>query len=262
MAKNVKNSKFACMMFIITLLFFYLPLMVLIVFSFNQSKAGIRWEAFSFKWYQELFLNSDKIWAGFRKSILIAVISASTSTIIGTLGAIGMYLYNFKIKKYLQVISYMPLIIPDIIMGISLLLFFVNVKWQLGMTTIFISHTTFNLSFVILIILARMDEFDKSILEAAYDLGATEMQALMRVIVPMTIPGMLAGFLMAMTLSLDDFVITFFVSGPGSSTLPLEIYSMIRFGVSPVINAISVLLIGITLIFVFSTTNLRKYMIK
>jgi spermidine/putrescine transport system permease protein len=132
----------------------------------------------------------------------------------------------------------------------------------LGLTTIFIAHTTFNIPFVLFIILSRLEEFDYSIVEAAYDLGATEWQALTKVIIPAILPGIISGFLIAVTLSFDDFVTTFFVAGPGSSTLPLRIYSMIRLGVSPVINALSVLLIGISIILTLSTKSLQKYLIK
>lgn len=132
----------------------------------------------------------------------------------------------------------------------------------MGLTTIFIAHTTFNIPFVLFIILSRLEEFDYSIVEAAYDLGATEWQALTKVIIPAILPGIISGFLIAVTLSFDDFVTTFFVAGPGSSTLPLRIYSMIRLGVSPVINALSVLLIGISIILTLSTKSLQKYLIK
>ena len=132
----------------------------------------------------------------------------------------------------------------------------------MGLTTIFIAHTTFNIPFVLFIILSRLEEFDYSIVEAAYDLGATEWQALTKVIIPAILPGIISGFLIAVTLSFDDFVTTFFVAGPGSSTLPLRIYSMIRLGVSPAINALSVLLIGISIILTLSTKSLQKYLIK
>jgi spermidine/putrescine transport system permease protein len=159
-------------------------------------------------------------------------------------------------------VTYLPIIMPEIIMGISLLVFFANIKWPLGFGTIFIAHTTFCIPFVLFIVMARLDEFDYSIIEAAYDLGAKERDSLWKVILPMSMPGIISGFLMAMTLSLDDFVITFFVAGPGASTLPLHVYSMIRFGVSPVINALSVILVGGTLILSLSTRNIQKYMIE
>ena len=220
----------------------------------------MKWAGFSLKWYKQLFFHSDILWGAVKNSLIVAIASSLISTIIGTFGAIGIYWYNFKYKKYLQVVTYFPLIIPDIIMGISLLILFAGIKWKLSLFTIFIAHTTFNIPYVLFIIMSRLDEFDYSIIEAAYDLGATEKDALLKVILPVTMPGIVSSFLMAMTLSMDDFVITFFVSGPGSSTLPLHIYSMIRFGVSPIINALSVILIAITIIFALSTRNIQKYM--
>jgi len=247
--------------FIIAMLFFYMPLMVLIVYSFNEGKSS-RWTGFSIHWYEELFLNSRTLWNAFENSVLVALASSCVATLIGTLGAIGITWYSFVHKKYLRMASYLPIIIPEIVIGISLLIFFAGLHWQLSLWTIFIAHTTFNIPFVLFIIISRLDEFDYSIIEAAYDLGATEFHALTRVILPMSIPGIISGFLIAMTLSMDDFVITFFVAGPGSSTLPLHIYSMIRIGVSPVINAISVVLIAGTFIFALSSKNIQKYMFK
>ena len=256
---NKRRISFA--VFLITMMFFYLPLMVLIVYSFNDGKS-MKWAGFSLRWYQQLFFNSDDLWKAFENSIIIALGSSALATIIGTLGAIGLTWYNFVHKRYLKVVSYLPIIVPEIVIGISLLIFFSGIKFQLSLWTIFIAHTTFNIPFVLFIIMSRLDEFDYSIIEAAYDLGATEWHALTKVILPVSIPGIVSGFLMAMTLSMDDFVITFFVAGPGSSTLPLHIYSMIRFGVSPVINAISVVLIAGTFILALSSKNIQKYMFK
>lgn len=247
--------------FIVSMLFFYIPLVILVVFSFNEGKAMI-WKGFSIKWYKELFLYSENIWAACRYSIFIALISGIISTIIGTLAAISLQWHSYKFKKYLQVLTYLPLIIPEIILGVSLLILFASIHLQLGFTTIFIAHTTFNIPFVLFIILSRLEEFDYSIVEAAYDLGATEWQTLVKIILPSIRPAIISGFLIAVTLSFDDFVTTFFVAGPGSSTLPLRIYSMIRLGVSPVINALSVFLIGIAIILTLSTKKLQKYIVK
>ena len=255
------KSKFSLYVFAATLVFFYLPLVILLVFSFNDGKA-LSWQGFTWRWYSELFLYSRPLWQAFQNSIVIALCSSAIATVIGTLGAIGLYWYKVKYKKYLQAITYLPLIIPEIIIGVALLIFFSGIKMPLGLVTIFLAHTTFNIPFVLFIVLARIQEFDFSIVEAAYDLGAREIDALLKVIVPMLFPAILSGFLMAMTLSLDDFVITFFVAGPGSSTLPLHIYSMIRYGVSPVINALSVVLIVGTILLTASTSKMHKYMFK
>lgn len=253
-----RDNKFTFTLFVITMLFFYIPLLILIAYAFNGGKGSV-WQGFSTRWFTELFTNSDRLWKSCEYSLVIATFSALVSTTIGTLGAIAIHWHNFKHKKYLQVISYLPLIIPEIIMGVSLLFMFTQIKFQLGLTTIFLAHTTFNIPFVLFIVLSRLDEFDYSIVEAAYDLGANELQTLQKVIIPSLMPAIISGFLMAITLSLDDFVITFFVAGPGSSTLPLHIYSMVKFGVSPVINALSVILIAGTTALALSSKKIQKY---
>ena len=245
--------------FWMTILFFYAPLMVLIVFSFNEGRS-MNFTGFSFRWYKVLFFDSAKLWGSFYNTVIIALSSALVSTLIGTLGAIGIYWYNFKLKKYLEVISYLPIILPEIIIGVSMLMFFAGMNIPLGISTIIIAHITFNIPFVMLIVIARLSEFDYSIIEAAHDLGATEMDTLLKVIIPMCMPGILSGFLVAITLSIDDFVITFFVTGPGASTLPLHIYSMLRFGLSPAINALSVILIVGSLVMAFMSKKLFRHM--
>ena len=244
-----------------TMIFFYAPLVILIIFSFNEGRS-MNLTGFSFKWYKELFFNSAKLWGSFYNTIVIALVSALVSTIIGTLGAIGMYWYHFKLKKYLEVVSYLPIILPEIIIGVSMLMFFSSINLPLGLFTIVLAHITFNIPYVLLIVIARLSEFDYSIIEAAYDLGATEMDTLLKVILPITLPGILSGFLIAITLSIDDFVITFFVTGPGASTLPLHIYSMLRFGLSPVINSLSVILIIGSLVMAFSSKRFFRHMFK
>jgi len=249
------------MVFFSTVAFLFLPLLLLVLYSFNESKT-MSWQGFSFVWYQKLFLESRDLWKSFWNSIFIAVTSAFSATIIGTLGAIGISWHRFRLKKYVQIISFLPLILPEIIIGVSMLIFFAGIKLHLGLLTIFIAHTSFNLPFVLLIVLSRLEEFDFSIIEASYDLGAQELQTLFKVIIPVSMPGIFSAFLTAVTLSLEDFVITFFVSGPGSTTLPLYIYSMIRFGVSPVINALSVVMLSGTVLLVFLMRNFLKYTVN
>jgi len=253
-----KKLSFSQTIFIATIAFLFMPLFVLVFYSFNESK-GMAWTGFSLVWYEKLFFSSKDLWHAFRNSAVVALASAATATVIGTLGAIGVNWYKFKFKTYVQAITFLPMILPEIIIGVSLLVFFAGVKMRLGLTTIYIAHTTFNLPFVYLMVMARLDEFDYSIIEAAQDLGANERQTLLRVIIPACMPGIVSGFLTAVTLSLEDFVITFFVSGPGSTTLPLYVYSMIRFGVSPVINSLSVVMILGTVVLTFSLRNFLKY---
>jgi spermidine/putrescine transport system permease protein len=253
-----RKFSFSQSVFMATIVFLFLPLFVLILYSFNESK-GMGWTRFSLVWYEKLFFDSADLWRAFQYSAIIAFASAATATVIGTLGAIGVNWYKFKLRSYVQAITFLPMILPEIIIGVSLLVFFAGVGLKLGLVTIYIAHTTFNLPFVFLMVMARLDEFDYSIIEAAHDLGASERQTLLRVIVPVCMPGIVSGFLTAVTLSLEDFVITFFVSGPGSTTLPLYVYSAIRFGVSPVINALSVVMILGTVVLTYSLRNFLKY---
>jgi len=255
------NMRFSRIVFIATAVFLFMPLFVLVVYSFNESRT-MQWEGFSFIWYEELFSGSRGLWQAFFNSLVIALMSATTATIIGTLGAIGVNWHRFRGKRLLQALTHVPLILPEIIIGVSLLIFFAGIGLKQGIFTIFLAHTSFNLPFVFLMVLSRLEEFDASIIEAACDLGARERDILLRIIIPISLPGILAGFLTALTLSLEDFVITFFVSGPGSTTLPLYVYGMIRFGVSPVINALSVVLILGTLLLVFLTRRVVKYVVK
>ena len=266
--RRIMNGKrrVSLLFFILVMIFFYMPIIMLVILSFNQSKNFI-WTGFSLKWYVELFTSSPDLWQAFGRSIIIGLTSSIFSVIVATFGAIGIKWYNTKIRNYVKFLNYIPLILPDLIIGVALLIFF-NMQVglykgiELGMTTVFIAHTTFNIPFSLFIIMARLEEFDYSIIEASRDLGATELQTLFKVIIPAMMPGIMSAFLMAMTLSLDDFVITSFVTGTNSNTLPVQIYSMIKFGVSPVINALSTILIIGTIVLSLSSRKLQKYMLR
>ena len=247
---------FSFLVLIVTLFFLFIPLFVIIFYSFNENK-GSEFTNFSLCWYKDLFFSSGDLWEAVANSLIIAFCAGIASTILGTLAAVGVRWHKFKGKEYIQLVSFLPMVLPEVIIGVSTLIFFAGIKVPLGMGTIFAAHTTFCLPFVFLMVLARLDEFDYSIVEAAHDLGATEQQALLKVVLPAIMPGVVSGFLMAVTMSLEDFVITFFVSGPGSTTLPLYVYSMIRFGVSPVINALSLIIIISTIIVAFT---MRKFL--
>lgn len=239
---------FSNIMLVLVILFLFMPLFVVITYSFNATR-GMRWTGFSLTWYHKLFFESHELWRAFANSFIIAITSSVVATVLGSLAAVGIKWYKFKSRAYIQIVSFLPMVLPEVIIGISMLIFFTAVRIPLGMFSIFVAHTTFNLPFVFLLVSARLEEFDFSIIEAARDLGATERQTLLKVIIPSIMPGVMSGLLMAITMSLEDFVITFFVSGPGSTTLPLYVYSMIRYGVSPVINALSlVLILGIMVI--------------
>ena len=258
--RALTNSfSFSNTVFIFTLIFLFLPLLVLFMSSFNSS-TSMTWTGFSFRWYQRL-LTERGLWIAFRNSIIIALTSAATATIIGTIGAIGVNWYRFKLRGYVKTISFLPMILPEIIIGVSLSVFFAGIGIPLGLFTIYIAHTTFNIPFVFLMVMARLDEFDFSIIEAAADLGANEKQTLFKVTLPICKPGIISGMLTAITLSLEDFVITFFVSGPGSSTLPVFIHSAItkRGGITPLISALSVVMIIGTVILSIMLRKFLKY---
>ncbi len=240
--ENHRRITFSSTVLILVILFLFLPLFVVVTYSFNDSK-GMTFTGFTLKWYEKLLFDSDELWRAFLNSFVIALSSSTVATVLASGAAIGIKWYRFKGRSYIQTLSFLPMILPEVIIGISMLIFFAAIKVPLGMFTIFAAHATFNLPFVFLLVTARLDEFDFSVIEAARDLGASEAQSLFRVVIPSIMPGMVSGFLMAVTMSLEDFVITFFVSGPGSTTLPLYVYSMIRYGVSPVINALSFVLI-------------------
>lgn len=237
--------------------FLFLPLFVLVFYSFNAGRQA-QWQGFSLIWYQRLVMDSPELWRAFTNSIMIAAGSALMATAIGTLAAIGTTRYSFRLRSTVATLSFIPMILPEIVVGVSLLVFFAGISLKLGLFTVWIAHTTFNIPYVYLLVSARLEESDPSIIEAAKDLGANEMQILFRIILPMALPGILSAFLTAVTLSLEDFVITFFVTGPGGTTLPLYIYSMIRFGVSPVINALSAVMVAGTVLLVYPARNFLK----
>lgn len=223
--------------------FLYLPLVIVVVYSFNDSKLNAEWVGFTLDWYHKLFNNREMLVAA-RNSMVIGVVSALVATFFGTLAGIAMHRYRLRLLPFLVLT---PIAIPEILMGVSLLIFFVLLNVTLGMTSIILAHVAFCIGFVAIVVRARMQGMDNSLVEAARDLGATPWQAFRLVTLPQIMPGILAGGLMAFTLSIDDFVITFFTAGVGSSTLPLQIYSMIKIAVTPEVNAISTLLMVLTL---------------
>ncbi len=233
-----------------TLLFLFLPLVFIIFYSFNESKETVFTRP-SLIWYKRLIFDSSDLWRALLNSVIVALTSAAVATVLGTLASIGINWYKFAGRKLIRSLTYLPMVLPEVIVGISMLIFFSGIKIPLGLFTIFAAHTTFCLPFVFLMVNARLSEFDYSIVEASRDLGASESATMLTVVIPAILPGILSGFMMAVTMSLEDFVITFFVAGPGSTTLPLYVYSMIRFGVSPVVNALSCVMITFTCTFAF-----------
>jgi spermidine/putrescine transport system permease protein len=228
------------------LFFIYLPITVLVVNSFNESRYGTSWQGFTFKWYERLF-NNQALMDAARHSLTIAVVSATVATIIGTLAAVALHRYQFRGKAALSSMVFVSMLTPDIVMAISLLIIFIALGIQLGFISLLIAHITFCLPFVIVSVYSRLRGFDMKMLEAARDLGATESLVFFKIILPLAMPAVAAGWLLSFTLSLDDVIVSSFVTGPGYEVLPLRVYSMVRVGVSPEVNAISTLLLVVSL---------------
>jgi spermidine/putrescine transport system permease protein len=227
-------------------LFIYGPILILIVYSFNASRFPTHWAGFSLEWYQKLFQNRA-MGQALRNSLIISCSSTAISTVIGTMVSVAIERYRFRGKTPLDAMLFLPIIIPDIAMAIMLVAFFGLIHMRLGFVTIIISHVAFNISFVAIVVRSRMTTIDPTLEEAANDLYANEWQAFWRITFPLLLPGILGGALLAFTLSLDDYVITFFTSGPGSTTLPLRIYGMVKTGITPEVNAISTLMMAASL---------------
>lgn len=259
-ARN-KYLKYITIIFLITL---YLPILNLIIFSFNDSKRNIVWRGFTTKYYNKVFEN-DVLFSAFLNSLTIATLSTIISTILGLTTAIVLWKFNFYLKKYYDLALLFPIIIPEICMGISMLVFFNFINWPafeiwpFNLSNIIIAHVSFTFPFIAIIIRSRLAILNTDTLEAGLDLGANNTQIIRLIILPFIKPAIIASFLLAFTLSLDDFVVTFFTSGPNSVTLPVKIYSMVRFGITPEINAVSTLLI---LILIFCTFFVIRYLSK
>lgn len=235
----------------------YIPIVVLIVYSFNSSKYSVEWKGFTFKWYENLLNQSSLLEAAWH-SVSVAFVSATCATILGTLGALALFRYDFFGKKFINSLVYVLIMSPEIVMGISLLMLFVFISLPLGFTSLLIAHITFCLPFVVVTVMARLNGFDKNIIEAAKDLGASEFVTFKSIILPNIIPAIVAGFLLSLTLSFDDVIISFFVTGPDYEILPLKIYSMVRLGVKPEINALCTIMFIFTLVMVLFAQFLIK----
>ena len=248
----MKHSKFCMVALVLVMVFLYLPIVVLILNSFNLSRYGGEWAGFTLKWYGNLFSSSNReIWMAFQRSLIVAAAATVASCVLGTTAAIALHRWKGRLQTAHFGLIYTPLVMPEILMGISLLMMFTAVGVGCGMLTIFIAHVTFCVSYVSMTVLARLQDFDDRVIEAAYDLGASPWQAFFKVTLPILLPGIVAGGLLAFTLSIDDFVITFFVTGPGADTLPLKIYSMIKHSRQmPVINSLSTLMLVFTCVLV------------
>jgi spermidine/putrescine transport system permease protein len=229
-----------------TFVFLYFPIVSLIAFSFNDSKRNITWQGFTLRYYVKAFEN-NQLHDAFLNSLIVAGISTTVSTILGGMLGLALYRFRFPAQGPYEGMVHLPIVIPEICLAVAMVAFFFTVEIPLGLTTITVSHIAFSIPFVAVVIRARMAGFDRSLEEASSDLGANQWQTFWNITFPYMKPGLVAGALLAFTLSLDDFVITFFTSGPGSTTFPIKIYSMVRFSVTPEVNAASTVLIVLTL---------------
>jgi spermidine/putrescine transport system permease protein len=233
--------------------FLFIPIVLVVIFSFNASRLVAVWSGFSFKWYG-IAWTDPSILDALRVSLTVAVLNAVLATMFGTLAAIGMQRVGRRTRTAFELMVYGTIVTPEIVIAIASLLFFVTINVDLGIPTIVIAHVVYNTSIVALIVRARLVGMDRTLDEAAADLGATPIETLRRVTIPLLAPAILAGALLAFTFSFDDFVLTFFVSGASSTTLPLRIFSMLRFGVSPVVNAIATVMLVVTLTCIFTAS--------
>jgi spermidine/putrescine transport system permease protein len=229
--------------------FLYAPILVLVVFSFNKAKQTAVWKGFTLDWFGRM-LHNRQIVDALANSLIVALVATSVATVIGTLAALALSRYEFRGKALTRGLLYLPIVIPEIVLGVSLLSFFGLLKVSGSLWTISIAHIAFSISYVTVVVRARLAGFDRSLEEAARDLGATSLGVFFRVTLPLMLPGIAAGGLLVFTLSIDDYVITSLVAGPGSSTLPMVIYSMLKTSPTPEVNAVSSLLLAFTIIMI------------
>jgi spermidine/putrescine transport system permease protein len=232
--------------------FLYVPLLIVVVYSFNDSRLNAEWVGFTFDWYDRLFHDQDMLLAA-GNSLLIGLTASAVATVLGTMAGLAMYRYRTRL---LSILVLAPIAIPEILMGVSLLIFFVLLNLTLGLVSVALAHIAFCIGFVAIVVRARLAGMDESLTEAARDCGASPLNAFRYVTLPLIMPGVIAGALMAFTLSIDDFVITFFTAGAGTVTLPLQIYSMIKIAVTPEVNAVSTLLMLLTLALIIIASKL------
>jgi len=259
--------------------FLWIPIVVLIIFSFNASKINAVWNGFTLDWYKVLFsggafstqesnLNTDALLQAVGNSVIVAATATILSTILGTMIALGMERFTFRGRRILDLLLYLPVVIPEVTMGLSLIIFFSTVfkainrtlgtDLSLSLVTVIIGHIVFAMPFVTIVVRARLVGMNRNLEEAARDLGANEWQTFRRVTLPLMVPGIIAGGLLALTLSLDDYVVTSFTAGVGSTTLPLFVWSLIKFGVNPTINAISTLVVAVSMTLVLGSLVLQR----
>ncbi|SHG86910.1 spermidine/putrescine ABC transporter permease PotC [Ferrimonas marina] len=237
--------------------YLYLPIVVLVVNGFNTTRSGIRWGGFTTKWYDSMWSNAGLMEAAVN-SLTIATLSATLATLIGTLAAVALFRYRFRGKLALNGMLFVVMTSPDIVMAVSLLALFVALGVSLGFWSLLAAHITFCLPFVVVSVYSRLSGFDRTVIEAARDLGASEWRILRQILLPMALPAVLAGWLLSFTLSLDDVIISSFVTGPTYEILPLKVFSMVKVGVTPAVNALATLMLLLSLVLVLLSQVLLK----
>ena len=233
----------------VVFLFLYVPIFAVVAFSFNSGEQISVWQGFTFSWYAKLF-EDPALWRACRNSLMVAGVATFIATFIGTATALAIERFRFRLRTVLIRGLYLPIIIPDIVLAIALLTFYVQARLPLGLATVIIAHGVFNVAYVTIVVRARLQGYDSTLEEAARDLGANEWQTFWQITFPLIAPGIVGGALLAFTLSIDDFVITFFTAGVGYTTLSVHIYSLLKFGITPKINAISTMLLANSIVFI------------
>jgi spermidine/putrescine transport system permease protein len=238
--------------------FLYIPLVVVVAYSFNNSRLNAEWVGFTLDWYRRLFHNEEML-AAAGNSLLIALTASTVSTVLGTMAGVALYRYK---SRLLPILVLAPIAVPEILMGVSLLIFFVLLNFTLGLASVALAHIAFCIGFVAIVVRARLAGMDETLTEAARDCGASPWNTFRYITLPLIMPGVIAGALMAFTLSIDDFVITFFTAGAGTVTLPLQIYSMIKIAVTPEVNAVSTLLMLLTLALIIIASKVSPSLLR
>lgn len=253
----MKNKTLKNLFIGLVFIFLYLPIIILVVYSFNSSEMNIVFENFTFDWYKNLFQNKNLIDA-FINTFIVAITSTIISTIIGTISAVGLHKYNFPFKNLVNKLIYIPIVIPEIVLGISLLSVYTLMKLELGIFTIILSHIAFSIPYVIVSVRSILSNLNPNYEEAAQDLGANTLKTFLYITLPLIKPGVVSGATLAFTLSLDDVVISYFTAGPGSNTLPLHIYSIIKTGITPDVNALSSLMLLVIIIILTTSAVIQS----
>jgi spermidine/putrescine transport system permease protein len=258
MNRKKKNKIVSAIVLSLIYIFLYLPILVVMTFSFNTSKMNIVFQGFTLKWYPAMFQNAD-LMSALGNTLIVAVSCVALSVFIGTLAAVGMFRYKFKGKSIVDSMLYIPIVIPEIVMGISLLAFYHILNITPGLLTLIIAHVTFSMPYVCITVRSRIAGYDMSVEEAAMDLGASRLHTLLKVTLPIIAPGIMSGAMLALTLSLDDVIVSFFTTGVNSVTLPIYIFNKVKTGVTPDVNALSTIIVLVTLLVLVISQIIGKH---